>query len=384
MEESKRAFHKDMINIYTTAAKEINYKAKNFLDMVNKYGGYEAAKRLVMAPGSTYGFEVLWEKKRLDLSVEALVLKEKYRSLFSDEIIDLCKKRLKDFGYKIDDTNISKKHELYKDKINLENNTKGISEIRLIPMSKELEFANKSIDTVQQEFFINDLKKREECLYFFRSSGINCNENTLLLFQYDNMIIASAKLKGIIKYKTPYDGVYNGALLLERSSIKVFQPITLKEIINIDHSFKRFSQAKQSFNIECLDDLLNLINKKKSVTIAEEISEEDSDSLIEGAKKQIIINAYERNPKARQKCIDYHGTVCKVCGFDFGSVYGHELDGKIHVHHIKPLNEIDEEYEVDPITDLIPICPNCHLVVHSKNPAYTPEEVKGMMRIQRS
>lgn len=222
MKELKRAFHKDMINIYTTAAKEINYKAKNFLDMVNKYGGYEAAKRLVMASGSTYGFEVLWENRRLDLSVEVLVLKEKYRSLFSHEIINSCKKRLKDFGYEIHDTNISKKDELYKYKINLEDITKDISEIRLIPMSKELEFANKSIDTVQQEFFIDDLKNREECLYFFRSSGINCTKNTLLLFQYDNMVIASAKLKGIIKYDTPYDGVYNGALHLERSSIKVF------------------------------------------------------------------------------------------------------------------------------------------------------------------
>lgn len=116
------------------------------------------------------------------------------------------------------------------------------------------------------------------------------------------------------------------------------------------------------------------------MTIAEEISEEDSDSLFEGAKKQITINAYERNPKARQKCIDYYGTVCKIYGFDFSSVYGDKLDGKIHVHHIKPLNEIDEKYQVDPIIDLIPICPNCHLVVHSKNPAYTPEEVKGMLR----
>ena len=88
--------------------------------------------------------------------------------------------------------------------------------------------------------------------------------------------------------------------------------------------------------------------------------------LIEGAMRDILSNKYERNLKARSRCIAYYGTTCQVCGFDFGAVYGEEFAGKIEVHHRKPLSEIKEDYVVDPVKDLIPVCPNCHLVLHSK------------------
>ena len=102
--------------------------------------------------------------------------------------------------------------------------------------------------------------------------------------------------------------------------------------------------------------------------------------LVEGAIKNISTDKYERNKEARQKCIEYHGTKCKICGFDFGKVYGDKLEGKIEVHHKKPLSEIKEEYVVDPINDLIPVCPNCHMVLHSeKDGVYTPEEVIDML-----
>ncbi|HBR4060523.1 TPA: HNH endonuclease, partial [Klebsiella pneumoniae] len=88
------------------------------------------------------------------------------------------------------------------------------------------------------------------------------------------------------------------------------------------------------------------------------------ESYTEGAKKLVTVNSYERDPKARQACIDHYGTSCKCCGIDFEKVYGEHGKGFIHVHHIKPLHEIGEEYEVNPITDMIPLCPNCHAMVH--------------------
>lgn len=107
---------------------------------------------------------------------------------------------------------------------------------------------------------------------------------------------------------------------------------------------------------------------------------DDNYELIEGAIKNISTNKYERNREARQKCIDYYGSSCKICGFDFGQFYGSDLEGKIEVHHIKPISEIGENYIVDPINDLIPVCPNCHLVLHSnKNKVYSPEEVNKMI-----
>lgn len=99
--------------------------------------------------------------------------------------------------------------------------------------------------------------------------------------------------------------------------------------------------------------------------------------LIEGAMKEVLSNKYERNLKARSRCIAHYGTACMVCGFDFGDTYGEAFSGKIEVHHKKPLYEIKENYVVNPIEDLIPVCPNCHLILHSKKDGvYTVAEIK--------
>ena len=86
----------------------------------------------------------------------------------------------------------------------------------------------------------------------------------------------------------------------------------------------------------------------------------------EGHATQVFVNRYERDRKARRKCIDMHGSVCCVpgCGFDFGEVYGAEAKGYIHVHHRRSLAKIGREYKVDPIKDLLPVCPNCHAMLH--------------------
>jgi ribosomal protein L18E len=99
----------------------------------------------------------------------------------------------------------------------------------------------------------------------------------------------------------------------------------------------------------------------------------------EGSLKQVTVNAYERDFEARKKCIDHHGLCCKICGFNFGKIYGEAGKGYIHVHHLKPLSEICEKYEVDPLVDLIPVCPNCHVILHKRKPPYSLEEVKKMM-----
>lgn len=104
-----------------------------------------------------------------------------------------------------------------------------------------------------------------------------------------------------------------------------------------------------------------------------------SEVFVEGAARQITVNAYERSTEARSRCIAFHGTRCSVCEFDFGASYGEMLEGFIHVHHLRPLSEIGGEYEVDPIEDLCPVCPNCHAVIHSRKPLLTIDEVKAML-----
>ncbi len=99
----------------------------------------------------------------------------------------------------------------------------------------------------------------------------------------------------------------------------------------------------------------------------------------EGTASCVTLNRYERSPKARAACLEVHGTACAVCGIDFGKAYGPEFAGKIEVHHVVPMSEIGEEYTVDPVKDLVPVCPNCHMALHSKKGGvYTVEELKAM------
>lgn len=100
----------------------------------------------------------------------------------------------------------------------------------------------------------------------------------------------------------------------------------------------------------------------------------------EGAKRQITVNAYERSPEARSICIKHYGVNCYVCSFNFEKVYGEIGSKYIHVHHLKPLSEIGENYQLNPIKDLRPICPNCHAMIHRRKPAYTIEELKKRMK----
>lgn len=103
----------------------------------------------------------------------------------------------------------------------------------------------------------------------------------------------------------------------------------------------------------------------------------------EGAVRQITVNAYERSPEARRRCLEYHGRSCAVCGMSFGAVYGPLAEGFIHVHHLKPLSEVGEGYEVDPVVDLRPVCPNCHAVLHLGEPCRSIDEVQGLLGRQR-
>ena len=104
------------------------------------------------------------------------------------------------------------------------------------------------------------------------------------------------------------------------------------------------------------------------------------ETFIEGAIRQVLVNKYERDPAARRKCIQHFGAVCVVCRFDFGSVFGPTMLGFIHVHHLIPLAEVGIAYQVNPITDLRPVCPNCHAAIHYGGTTRSIEEVRFMVQ----
>lgn len=105
-------------------------------------------------------------------------------------------------------------------------------------------------------------------------------------------------------------------------------------------------------------------------------------TVYEGLKKQVTINKYERSSLARRLCIEYHGLNCKVCEMSFSETYGEIGQDFIHVHHIIPIHEIGENYKIDYKKDLIPVCPNCHAMLHRKkdNKLLSIDELKQRLK----
>ena len=95
----------------------------------------------------------------------------------------------------------------------------------------------------------------------------------------------------------------------------------------------------------------------------------------EGNSQKVYVNRFERDKKAREACLKHFGYNCQICNFNFEDVYGNIGTNSIHVHHIIPLAKVGQAYKVNPIRDLIPVCPNCHLILHKKD-APTIEELQ--------
>ena len=119
-------------------------------------------------------------------------------------------------------------------------------------------------------------------------------------------------------------------------------------------------------------------SEQRPEVLPEEVTQPEK--YIEGSTKKISVNTYERNPHARKKCVAFYGYGCSVCNFDFGKVFGDLGKGFIHVHHLKQLAEVGQEYQLDPIEDLRPVCPNCHAMLHRRKPALSIEELKQLRK----
>lgn len=143
-------------------------------------------------------------------------------------------------------------------------------------------------------------------------------------------------------------------------------------ILNLFSSSDNETIIKKQYNSNNPNDIFDFfdiflndeLSKIESQIIKAFISTSNTEELEEGERKSIFSTKYERNRKARELCLSYYGRTCQKCGLNFEERYGVEFQNIIEVHHIVPLNEIGESYVVNPIRDLIPVCPNCHAMIH--------------------
>lgn len=233
----------------------------------------------------------------------------------------------------------------------------------------------------------------------FRDSW--CSQDRIIRFTTPVLRVLFQTVESTKGYwKTGDMAIYEVHLLPDSFSIsclvsKISCTVGGKEIIDVLTRFPTFSGIdsnifllrkweynpedsidKVFFNFDLfIEEELNNFEENLSVFI----EEQKQVQYLEGAKETYYGSKYERNTKAREACLAHYGTACIICGIDFGKTYGPEFAGKIEVYHIVPISQIGEEYVVDPIKDLVPLCPNCHTAIHSKKEGvYTIEEMRKL------
>ncbi|MCG2622921.1 HNH endonuclease [Arthrobacter sp. I2-34] len=102
------------------------------------------------------------------------------------------------------------------------------------------------------------------------------------------------------------------------------------------------------------------------------------------AVTRVLANRYERDVRARRDCLEHHGLSCAACGFNFEAVYGEIGHEFIHVHHLVPVALLGPGYELDPLTDLVPLCANCHAMVHTRPDPIRPAELRRIIDASRA
>lgn len=169
---------------------------------------------------------------------------------------------------------------------------------------------------------------------------------------------------------------------LDRQAIRGVRELTQESAelfdraITVTDSMPRLGQM-----ITVTEEMLRDIQTSSDANVfqlPEELREEGT--YFEGKARKVLVNRFERDSAARDKCIEHYGAGCVICGFGFGAVYGPTAEGFIHVHHLKPLSDIDGEYQVDPLIDLRPVCPNCHAMIHLGGQVRSIDEVKLLLR----
>ena len=220
-------------------------------------------------------------------------------------------------------------------------------------------------------YFANELPSRDGNTFYAKEEIKKLEKGDFIYFSYGSR--NKDDDRGYIKARAVFTGETDLGNI-QRSS-EYPNGYKLENIEIIDSSAKLNNKILPGPNAH-----LYINNDLKQSEINRALANRDDERYVEGAKKKVLANAYNRNSHARSKCIEHYGTDCQVCNFSFERFYGDIGKNYIHVHHINPMYEKLGEYEVDPINNLIPVCANCHLMLHQGEPVFTVSELRKRIR----
>ncbi len=201
----------------------------------------------------------------------------------------------------------------------------------------------------------------------------------------DKVMFSPSKFSGYL-----INDINHAELLSERDGRKTNRAITSVCGAPIGSENSRYREIDDQFILYCqkheiepskhhLERRYWILENSEYIELGDEIK---GDNIYEGAKKTILVNRFERSREARDLCLAKFGYGCSVCGIDLAHVYGSIAENFIHVHHLVPLSTISREYVIDPTSDLRPVCPNCHSMLHRREVPYSIEELKAIISVQ--
>jgi len=167
--------------------------------------------------------------------------------------------------------------------------------------------------------------------------------------------------------------------------------LTIKMFVQWNDKHSRFSYLGTP-KIKRYNDAITLGSDLQTIMLSLCFDTEGDDEIIspqknqlksmEGSQQLVTVNRYERDPRLRIECLNHYGPTCRVCSFDFEATYGAIGRDYCHIHHTKPLATLSGPATVNAIEDLIPLCPNCHAMIHRRRPALDIQELKLMLKLK--
>lgn len=337
----EKQFTERLLEAAKIAKTECNYNPSVFLKMLSDYGGIGTARRLIAAKTISDGFEKLWRLKRLDLTVEAIVLEAKWKSIFSDAELEIAKDRLKKARYEFPDSDFheSGREEEHNDrKPWTKEELEATVDAYILMLDKETRVQPYNKAEINRELRSGALKNRNKSSVEFRMQNISAVMEGLCL----------QRIKGYLPAKNIGANVFN--------EIKTI----LSEKGYIDSKKYEPTEDQNEYDRRASE----LI---KSLQLGKPIGIETPEKVIQNT------SVYKRDPLVKAWILTNANGKCEKCDSkgpfikDNGTIY-------LEIHHLKSLSDRGS----DKIENAIALCPNCHREMHySKNRLELIVEIKN-------
>jgi 5-methylcytosine-specific restriction protein A len=223
-----------------------------------------------------------------------------------------------------------------------------------------------------------------------RLGGINLGDRAFLLRQHrDRGIVASGEFTSEVYQDRHWDASDRDA---NYADVQWDNLLDLEDRLPIEELKRRVSRVSwdrlQASGVQIREDAATSVEElweahlktvgRQTTWLPEEVP--SSEMYREGAIQRVMVNRYERDPRARDACLSHWGYDCAVCGFNFARAYGSIGDEFIYVHHLRELSSLGGDYEINPVEDLRPVCPNCHAMLHRQRPAFSIAQLRRRLR----